>query len=107
MTSETDVPQVAFDKITLRIRRLCEQEPALPVEVDPTIICQKVVQGVYAGVKTTELDNLAAETAAYLSTTHPGTYQESFEGQKERIAAEFEEETLSSDTPFLSFSRLR
>lgn len=32
-----------------------------------------MVQGVYAGVKTTELDNLAAETAAFMSTTHPGT----------------------------------
>jgi hypothetical protein len=42
--------------------------------VDPTIVCQKVVQGVYAGVTTTQLDNLAAETAAYMSTTHPGAY---------------------------------
>lgn len=63
---------MAFDKITLRIRRLCEQEPALPAEVDPTVVCQKVVQGVYSGVKTTELDNLAAETAAYMSTMQPG-----------------------------------
>ncbi|XP_049848786.1 ribonucleoside-diphosphate reductase large subunit-like [Schistocerca gregaria] len=63
---------VAFDKITIRLRRLCEQDPPLPAAVDPTIVCQKVVQGVYSGVKTTELDNLAAETAAYMSTTHPG-----------------------------------
>lgn len=66
--------QVAFDKITLRIRRLCEQEPPLSAEVDPTLVCQKVVQGVYSGVKTTELDSLAAETAAYMSTTHPGMF---------------------------------
>lgn len=64
--------QVHFDKITLRIRRLCEQEPPLPPEVEPVLVSQKVVQGVFSGVKTTELDNLAAETAAYLSTTHPG-----------------------------------
>jgi len=43
--------------------------------VDPTIVCQKVVQGVFAGVTTTQLDNLAAETAAYMSTTHPGAYR--------------------------------
>ncbi len=63
---------VEFDKITLRLKRLCKQDPALPIEVDPVLVCQKVTQGVFAGVKTTELDNLAAETAAYLSTTHPG-----------------------------------
>ena len=31
----------------------------------------QVVAGMYPGVTTTELDNLAAETAAYLSTKHP------------------------------------
>lgn len=63
---------MAFDKITTRLKILCDMDPALPPEVDPAIICQKVVQGVYAGVATSELDNLAAETAAYMSTTHPG-----------------------------------
>jgi ribonucleoside-diphosphate reductase alpha chain len=62
---------VQFDKITLRLRRLCDEDPALPPEADPTIVSQKVVQGVYSGVTTTELDTLAAETAAYLSTSHP------------------------------------
>jgi ribonucleotide reductase alpha subunit len=47
-------------------------EPKLNVDiVDPVIIAQKVVQGVYPGVRTEELDNLAAETAAYMSTVHP------------------------------------
>ena len=32
---------------------------------------KKVVSGIFSGVKTTELDNLAAETAAYMSTKHP------------------------------------
>ena len=35
------------------------------------MIAQKVVQGVYPGVTTSELDELAAETAAYMSTQHP------------------------------------
>jgi ribonucleoside-diphosphate reductase subunit M1 len=46
--------------------------PRLPDVVDPVLVTQKVVLGVFNGVKTTELDNLAAETAAYMSTTHPG-----------------------------------
>ena len=46
--------------------------PRLPEAVDPVLVAQKVVLGVHPGVKTTELDKLAAETAAYMSTTHPG-----------------------------------
>ncbi|RKP24752.1 ribonucleoside-diphosphate reductase large chain [Syncephalis pseudoplumigaleata] len=39
--------------------------------VDPAAIAQKVISGVYQGVTTVELDNLAAETAAYMTTKHP------------------------------------
>ncbi|KAI8969730.1 ribonucleoside-diphosphate reductase large chain [Pilobolus umbonatus] len=39
--------------------------------IDPVAITQKVISGVYQGVTTIELDNLAAETAAYMTTTHP------------------------------------
>ena len=39
--------------------------------IEPVLIAQKVVQGVYPGVTTSELDELAAETAAYMSTQHP------------------------------------
>jgi ribonucleoside-diphosphate reductase subunit M1 len=61
--------EVHFDKITARISRLCY---GLNTDyVDPALVCQKVVQGVYPGVKTSELDVLAAETAAYLTTRHP------------------------------------
>jgi hypothetical protein len=49
--------------------------PKLPDVVDPVLVTQKVVLGVFNGVKTTELDNLAAETAAYMSTTHPGMFE--------------------------------
>ena len=34
-------------------------------------VAKKTIEGVYAGVPTTELDNLAAETAASLTITHP------------------------------------
>ncbi|SAM09123.1 hypothetical protein [Absidia glauca] len=60
---------VAFDKITARVNKLCY---GLDTNyVDPVAITQKVISGVYKGVTTVELDNLAAETAAYLTTTHP------------------------------------
>lgn len=39
--------------------------------VDPGLVAQKVVQGMYNGVSTSELDNLAAETAAYMNIDHP------------------------------------
>ncbi|KAI9330570.1 ribonucleotide reductase [Zopfochytrium polystomum] len=61
--------RVAFDKITARIKKLCY---GLDTSfVDPTAVAQKVITGVYQGVSTIDLDNLAAETAAYLTTTHP------------------------------------
>lgn len=63
---------VYFDKITARIASMLSIQPPLSAaNVDATLVAQKVVQGVFPGVKTTELDALAAETAAYMSTTHP------------------------------------
>ncbi len=60
---------VSFDKITARVKKLCyglNQRFVSPIEIS-----QKVVQGLYDGVATTELDNLAAETAASLAIIHP------------------------------------
>jgi ribonucleoside-diphosphate reductase alpha chain len=59
---------VKFDKITARIQKLSYGLSAL---VDPIDVAKKVVEGIYDGVSTTELDNLAAETAASLTTKHP------------------------------------
>lgn len=59
---------VAFDKITARINKLCY---ALDKSVSATFVAQKVITGVYDGVTTMALDDLAAETAAYLTTQHP------------------------------------
>lgn len=60
--------QVQFDKITARIKKLCY---GLNVSVDPTKVAMKVIEGVYDGVTTTELDNLAAEIAATNTVSHP------------------------------------
>ena len=59
---------VQFDKITARIKKLCY---GLHNAVDPTKVAMRVIEGVYDGVTTTELDNLAAEVAATNAVTHP------------------------------------
>lgn len=60
---------VYFDKITSRVAKLCYGLD--PKHVDPVCISQKVIQGVYPGVTTVELDELAAQTAASFATQHP------------------------------------
>ncbi|GAA5963128.1 hypothetical protein JCM3765_003617 [Sporobolomyces pararoseus] len=60
---------VAFDKITARINKLCYGLDMNHLE--PIEITKRVISGVYQGVTTVELDNLAAETAAYMTTRHP------------------------------------
>ncbi|GAB7348225.1 hypothetical protein MBLNU459_g6222t1 [Dothideomycetes sp. NU459] len=61
--------RVQFDKITARVSRLCYGLD--PDHVDAAAITMKVISGVYQGVTTIQLDDLAAETAAYMTTTHP------------------------------------
>ncbi|XP_052794782.1 ribonucleoside-diphosphate reductase large subunit-like [Mya arenaria] len=61
--------KVMFDKITSRIQKLCYG--LHPEFVDPAQITMKVISGLYQGVTTVELDNLAAETAATMTTKHP------------------------------------
>jgi len=60
--------QVKFDKITARIKKLCY---GLHASVDPLKIAMKVIEGVFDGVTTSQLDNLAAEVAATNAVTHP------------------------------------
>lgn len=60
---------VKFDKITARIEKLCYGLNADYVK--PVEIAKKVIDGLYDGVSTVELDNLAAETAATMTTRHP------------------------------------
>jgi ribonucleoside-diphosphate reductase alpha chain len=60
---------VKFDKITARIEKLCY---GLDTRfVDPIEVARKVIDGIYDGVTTSELDNLAAETSASMTTKHP------------------------------------
>src|ERR1700761_4185280 len=58
---------VKFDKITARIEKLCYGFSL----VDPIDVAKKVIEGLFDGVTTSELENRAAETAASLTTKHP------------------------------------
>ncbi len=59
---------VLFDKITARIRKM---NYGLNKLVDPVKVAMRVIEGLYDGVTTAELDNLAAEIAASMATRHP------------------------------------
>lgn len=60
---------VMFDKITSRIKKLCY---GLNMEyIDEASITFRVINSLYPGITTVELDNLAAKTAATMTTNHP------------------------------------
>ncbi|MCX2762389.1 ribonucleoside-diphosphate reductase subunit alpha [Aquimarina muelleri] len=59
---------IMFDKITARVRKLCYGLNSL---VDPVKVAMRVIEGLYDGVTTSELDNLTAEIAATMTITHP------------------------------------
>lgn len=59
---------IKFDKITSRIKK---QSYNLSSHIDPYLVAKKVIEGVFEGISTYEIDTLAAETAAYMSTNHP------------------------------------
>ncbi|WP_339904471.1 ribonucleoside-diphosphate reductase subunit alpha [uncultured Cyclobacterium sp.] len=60
---------VRFDKITTRIENLCYGLDARYIH--PIEVAKKVIDGLYDGVTTSELDNLAAEVCASLTVKHP------------------------------------
>ncbi len=61
--------EVSFDKITARLRKLTYNLDTNYVNLIE--VSKKVIMGLYDGVTTVELDNLAAETAATMATVHP------------------------------------
>jgi ribonucleoside-diphosphate reductase alpha chain len=61
--------EVSFDKITARIRKMSYGLDTNYVNIIE--VSKKVIMGLYDGVSTVELDNLAAETAATMATVHP------------------------------------
>lgn len=59
---------IKFDKVTARIQKLCY---GLDPLVDPIPVAMKVIEGIYEGVTTQQLDELASETAASFTVRHP------------------------------------
>lgn len=60
------VENVSFDKVLQRIRRA-----ARGLAINPDGLAQQVLSQIYDNVKTEELDELTAQLAASLATTHP------------------------------------
>ncbi|GBF88772.1 ribonucleoside-diphosphate reductase large subunit [Raphidocelis subcapitata] len=79
-------------QITARIARLAT---GLHDSCDPVLVAQKVAAGVHPGVATRALDELAAETAAALTSAHP---------DYGRLAARIAVSSLHKDT-LASFSQ--
>ena len=65
---DTKKEAVKFDKITARIIKMCY---GLDPLVSPESVAMKVIEGIYDGVSTSDLDNLAAEVAAAKTIDHP------------------------------------
>ncbi len=78
--------QVKLEKITKRIQRHCKDLK----NVDTIAIAQKVIQGLYDGVSTKELDELAVETAYSMSVKHP---------DYDKLATRLVISSLHKDTP--------
>jgi ribonucleoside-diphosphate reductase alpha chain len=87
---------VQFDKITARIEKLCEGLD--PKYIDPLSVAQKVIDGLYDGVSTVELDHLAAETCATMATRHPDFA---------RLAARIEVSNLHKNTNTSFFNTMK
>ena len=58
--------EVSFDKVLNRIRLAADG-----LEVNPALIAQRTLMRIYDGVKTSELDELAAQLSISLMTTNP------------------------------------
>lgn len=62
--------EVSFDKILYRVKNLCNMEPKI-LNVDSAKIAMKVIEGLYEGVTTNELDEHASLIASAMNTIHP------------------------------------
>lgn len=64
--------ELQFDKVLQRLRNLVNHKSLGTLKnIDPDVISQQVIKNIYDGVKTTELDEVAARITIGLSTEHP------------------------------------
>jgi len=61
-----DVEEMLFDKVTKRISKLCDG-----LQVQPDKVAQKTIGNIYDGIKTSEIDEIAADVAVHMLTEHP------------------------------------
>ncbi len=61
--------KVMFDKITLRISNLINKHEE--EYIDPTIIAMKVINSIYSGITTEELDLESAKICSNMVTSNP------------------------------------
>ena len=66
-----DFEEVSFDKILKRIQSLCSGQEFKKLNIDPTIIAQKVCSEIYDNVKTSELDELSSQTSISMYSKNP------------------------------------
>lgn len=69
-----DKQKISFDKVLKRSEILCQEEKERnfrKLEIDPVPLAQEVIQGIYNGVTTAELDELAIQLAQQRITEHP------------------------------------
>ena len=66
-----DFEEVSFDKILARVRLLCCDPNLKRLEIDPTLIAQKVCSEIFDGVTTQKLDELSSEIAIAMYSKHP------------------------------------
>ena len=63
--------KISFDKVLQRICNLCKDEHLVPLQIDGTLVAQKVCAQIYPGVTTTELDELASQLCSSMATADP------------------------------------
>lgn len=63
---------LSFDKIRIRLKKLCTDKGLSQIkDIDTDIVSQKVIEQIYDGISSAELDNLASNTAISMSLDHP------------------------------------
>lgn len=62
---------VSFDKILQRIKNTGQDPTMTPVSINYTALTMKVIDQLYDGITTTQIDELTADQCASLASTHP------------------------------------
>jgi ribonucleoside-diphosphate reductase alpha chain len=94
-----NLEEVNLNKIVKRIQNLSliDEIDVTPLNVDAIEVAKKVISGLYDGVTTVELDNLAAETAASMITVHP---------DYDKLAARIEISALHKETSNFFYDKM-